>query len=300
MGNRVFVSAVVVLWLSSMTWLVTERVLPSMAGGEPPAIEKFKTGETVAWNVSWSNRHVGQAASLRVPGADGTVEIHNRIALEDVPIAELAPTWMRIAVPSLGNMSLIVASRVEFDSLGNFSSFHSKVALNDMPSVLRISGRVDDSYLKLKVHSGQIPYEVSLYIPEEGALNEALFPGAELPYMYMGRSWQEEVYSPFRASGDPIEILSAKVVSEEQIQYEGESRRVFRVEYHSMFGSGISEKARLQAVSWVEPAGAILRRDMLVGESRLSFTRIPPGEADAVGDVFFESLAIGALDRKQD
>lgn len=290
MANRIFVSAVIVLWLCSMGWLFTERVLPSLGDGQPPAYEKFKNGETVAWSVEWAGKAVGQAASVRVPGTDGTIEIHNRISLEEMPIAELAPSWMRIAVPSLGEMSLSIISRVEFDSLGNFSSFHSKVSLNDMPSVLRISGRVEDSYLKLKVHTGQLPYEISLYMSDQASLNEALFPGAELPYMYLGRHWQEEVYSPFRASGDPIEIVQAEVVAEEKIEFGSEARRVFRVAYHSLFGSGISDKARLQAVSWVEPSGKILRRDVMVGNSRLRFNRLSEEQSQQVGEEFFDEL----------
>lgn len=288
MANRIFVLAVVVLWLCSMTWLFTDRILPTFQGGQPPSLETFEDGRAVAWEVEWGGEVVGSAASVRVPGAGGSMELHNRISLSNMPIIDLAPAWMRMAVPSLGDMAFDVISRIEFDSLGNFSSFNSRVVLNDMPSVLKLSGRVKDSYLRLNVVSGQLPYEVVVYLPDSKSLNEALFPGGELPYMYVGRHWQEEVYSPFRATGDPVELVHAEVVSEETMEYCGEACRVLRVEYHGMIGSGISDKARLQAVSWVEPTGAVLRRDVFLGSSKLRFNRLPDDEAMEIGQQLFE------------
>lgn len=290
MANRIFVLAVVVLWLCSMAWLVTDRILPTFQDGQPPSIETFQNGEAVAWSVEWGGKEVGKAASVRVPGSGGTVELHNRISLEEMPIIDLAPAWMRMAVPTLGEMSFDVVSRIEFDSLGNFSSFDSKVVLNDMPSVLKISGRVQNSYLRLHVVSGQLPYEVPVYMPDSKSLKEALFPGAELPYMYVGRHWQEEVYSPFRATGDPIELIQAEVVSEETIEYCDEPFRVLKVEYHGLIGSGLSDKARLQAVSWVEPGGKVLRRDVYVGTSRLRFNRLSDEEAAGIGNDLFNEV----------
>jgi hypothetical protein len=264
--------------------------LPTFQGGQPPSLESFQSGQAVAWEVEWGGEKVGSAASVRVPGAGGSVDLHNRIALENMPIIDLAPAWMRMAVPTLGDMSFDVISRIEFDSLGNFSSFNSRVILNDMPSVLRLSGRVKDSYLRLNVISGQLPYEVVVYLPDSKSLNEALFPGGELPYMYVGRQWQEEVYSPFRATGDPIELVHAEVVSEESLEYCGESRRVLRVEYHGMIGSGISDKARLQAVSWVEPSGDVLRRDVYLGSSKLRFNRLSDEAANKIGEQLFRDI----------
>lgn len=290
MANRVFVLAVVVLWLCSMTWLFTDRVLPTFRGGQPPTIEAFKDGQAVAWSVEWAGEEVGQAASVRVPGASGSVELHNRISLHDMPIIDLAPAWMRMAVPALGEMAFNVISRIEFDSLGNFSSFESKVILNDMPSVMKLSGRVKDSYLRLNVISGQLPYEFVVYMPDSKSLNEMLFPGADLPYMYVGRQWQEEVYSPFRAAGDSIELVQVEVVAEESLEYQGETRRVLRVEYHGLIGSGLSDKARLQSVSWVEPTGAVLRRDVYLGSSKLRFNRLPDDEAVQIGKELFKEI----------
>ena len=68
MANRIFVSAVVVLWLGSMSWLMVDKVLPSFQDGEPPIAAGLEPGVHVAWQVYWSDRPVGYAASIRMPG----------------------------------------------------------------------------------------------------------------------------------------------------------------------------------------------------------------------------------------
>ncbi len=290
MANRVFVSAIVVLWLSSMTWLFVERILPSFIDGQPPVSQSYKAGEVIAWSVEWGGKPVGFAASVRIDGVGGTTELHNHILLKDAPLMELAPAWMRHAVGNLGNMSFDAKTRIEFDSLDNFSAFESSISLNEMPSVLSISGRVKDSELELEIRSGEISYPTSVYLPEKKSLSEALFPDARLPLMYEGRRWREEVFSPFHSPSDPVEVVEAEVVSEDSMEYQGEIRRLMRVEYRSKAGSGVSKKSRLQAVSWVEKNGTVLRREVYVGSTKMRFDRLSKAEAAKVGVELFEIL----------
>jgi len=288
MANRIFVSSIVVLWLGSMTWLVVERILPSLVSGQPPAIENYKTNEVVAWDVRWGGESVGYAASVRLEGVAGAMELHNRILLDDAPLIDLAPLWMRHAVGNIGSMSFDASTRVEFDSLGNFSAFESRISLNDMPSVLSISGRVNDSNLDLKIRSSDISYPISIYMPDRKALNEALFPNARLPQMYEGRRWTEEVYSPFHAPNDPIELVQAEVVSTESMEIQGKIRRLLRVEYRGRAGSGVNKNARLQAVSWVKKDGTVLRYDVYIGGSELRFERLSESRSAEIGMELFE------------
>jgi len=289
MANRVFVFAVIVLWLGSMSWLVVDRILPSFYDGQPPVAEGFETAKAVAWRVEWAGLPVGWAASVRLAGVAGTTDLHNRIVLKDIPLMDLAPTWMRAAVGQLGNMTFDARTRIEFDSLGNFSSFESRISVNDMPSVLKMSGRVEDSDLELNVQSGDLSYSTPVHLPNRTALNEVLFPDAQLSRMYVGRCWQEEIYSPFRSPNDPVELVRAEVVSQELIEYQGEIRQVLRVEFRGMAGVGVPQNAQLQAVAWVNPTGTVLQRDVLLGSSRLRFVRLSDEEAQRIGTDFFDS-----------
>ena len=291
MANRLFVLAVVALWLASMSWLITDRIVPSLFEGEPPIEETYQKGKAVAWVVFWDDTLVGKAASVRLPGTGGTIDLHNRVKLESIPLMDLAPAWMRTAIGGFGDISFDAATRIEFDALGNFSAFESRVKVNDLPAVLQMSGRVDDSYLNLRVRSGEVSYKTAVYLPESDSMNEILFPAASLPEMYVGRTWREEVYNPFNTPGEPVDLLHAEVVDKTPIVYEGELQEVFRIEYRSMNVSGIAQEAQLQAECWVSPAGKVLRREVHFGKSTLRFERIGDYEAEVIGTELLQDLA---------
>ena len=212
MANRIFVASIVVLWLGSMTWLVVARILPSLMTGQPPVIEAYESSKVVAWSVMWGGKQVGHAASVRLEGVSNTAELHNRILLKEVPLVELAPLWMRHVAGDIGKISFDAITRMEFDSLKNFSAFESRISLNGMPSIINVSGRVNDSKLDLNIRSNDINYSMPVDLPDSQALNEALFPDARLPLLYEGRAWTEEVYSPFHAPNYPVEVVHVEAV----------------------------------------------------------------------------------------
>jgi hypothetical protein len=285
MGNRVFVGAVVVLWLGSMSWLMIDKVLPSFYDGEPPIAAGFEPNEPVAWSVFWADRFVGHAASMRTAGLSGTTDLENRVQLDDVPLLDLLPPLMRQVVGDIGRMKLDASTKLEFDSLDNFSAFESRVSINDISSLLTLKGRMEGAYLNLKVtlNTAQ-PYKVNVFISNEAALSEALFPDSKLPYMYPGRRWTEDVYSPFRSPSDPVDSVEVEVTGQESIEYGGATERVMRVEYRGAQGPGVPEEARLQAVAWVRPVdGLVLKQEVYVNNSTLKFVRLPDDRAAEVG-----------------
>ncbi|MBX3433996.1 MAG: hypothetical protein KF847_11800 [Pirellulales bacterium] len=289
MGNRIFVAAVIILWAGSMSWLVVDKVLPSYYGGPPPATRGFEQGIPVGWDVEWGGRPVGFACSIRKPGAAGTSEIRNRVVMHDLPLAELAPAWMRTVVGNIGDLRFDAATRLEFDSLGNFASFNSHIKINDIPDVLVMSGRMDGAFLVLNIRSGELKYPANIPIENNSALSEALFPDANLPYMYVGRKWYEDLYHPFRSPSEPVETIEVEVVSEETVNHLDEIVRVFRVEYRGEASPGIPEEARLQAIAWVEPqSGDVIRQDVIVGRSRLKFTRVDQKKAEGYAEQLME------------
>ena len=292
MANRVFILAVLVLWLGSMTWLVVERILPSLLSGNPPRISAYDTGEVVAWRVAWDKRPVGWAGSVRLSGDSGTTELHNRVLMKKLPLMDLAPFWMRKVMGDIGELTFDAVTRIELDSLGNFSAFESRISLNDIPSVLSVQGRVNETNLDLKVKSGNFTSTTSVYMPNSKALGEALIPGARLPLMYVGRRWREDVYSPFYAPGDPVKVVQAEVISSDSMEHLGEIKEVMRVEYRTVIGSGVKKNAQLQAVSWVERSGDVLRHDVYVGESMMRFERLSKEEAAEKGRELFRRLSL--------
>ena len=63
MGNRIFVAVVLLLWASTMSWLVVEKILPPFFSGEPPT-HGVAAGKTAGL---LGNRMCGPARRLRGP-----------------------------------------------------------------------------------------------------------------------------------------------------------------------------------------------------------------------------------------
>jgi hypothetical protein len=160
------------------------------------------------------------------------------------------------------------------DSLNNLSSFSTKVRLNDLPVIMRVRGKVDGAELKLTIQSGDATHSpVSYPIPANSSLTSELIPDSKMLQVYVGRKWQQEVYSPFRSPGSSLEILEAEVVEERDIDHRGERMRARKIEYRSLSAAGVTADNRLRAVVWVAEDGMVLRQDVYLMDAKLRFER---------------------------
>jgi hypothetical protein len=273
MGNRIFVSVVVLLWAGTMSWLMVARILPPFFNGEPPAHGALLRDKPVCWEIEYEGRPVGHAVSQAVAGALGTTEIHSRVVLEGIEIRELAPQWMNTIVRGLGEISLDTRSRLVLDSLDNLSSFETRVRLNDLPLVMKVTGRVDGAELLLKIQSGDVTHTATYPVPTKSLLASELIPEPKLLQVYVGRKWQQEVYSPFRPPSDSLEILQAEVVEECWLEQRGERKRARKIEFRAMSPAGVAANNTLRAVVWVGDDGVVLRQDLHLMDAKLRFER---------------------------
>ena len=216
---------------------------------------------------------VGHAVSKAVPGSMGTTEIHSRVQLEDLEIRKLAPQWMSTIVRALGSVSFDSRSRVVLDSLNQLSSFETRVRLNDMPLVMKVTGRVDGPDLLLKITSGEITHTAHYPVPNNSLLASELIPEPKLLQVYVGRKWQQEVYSPFRPPRDSLEVLQAEVVEEGWFDGRGERTRARKIEFRAMSPAGVAADNTLRAVVWVGDDGTVLRQDLHLMDTKLRFER---------------------------
>lgn len=274
MGNRIFVGVVVVLWTGTMSWLMVARILPPFFHGDPPKHGALIRNEPTCWEIQYGGRQIGHAVSQAVPGADGTTEMHSRVVLEGIDIKALAPQWMGSLVRSLGEVSLDIRSAFALDSLGNLTSFTTKVKLNNLPMVMRVQGKVEGAELKLTVHSGDVTHApVSYPLPSSSTFTNELIPDPKLLQVYVGRTWQQEVYSPFRPPGNSLEIMQAEVTEERVIDHRGERMFARKIEYRSLSAPGVAVDNTLHAVVWVADDGTVLRQDVHLMDAKLRFER---------------------------
>ena len=278
MGNRIFVGVVVMLWAGTMSWLMVARILPPFFHGEPPTQGVLVRDKPICWEIQYGDKVVGHAVSMAVPGALGTTEIHSRLLLTDIEVKELAPQWMNSLVRVLGEVSLDIRSAFVLDSLKNLSSFTTKVRINDLPLVLRVTGKVDGAELKLNIQSGDVTHEISYPVPSSAMLTSELVPDAKLLQIYVGRKWQQELYSPFRPPSNSLEIMQAEVVEERVIEHRGERVRARKIVYSSLSAAGVAADNNRRAVVWVGDDGTVLRQDIILMDARLRFERcMEPG-----------------------
>jgi hypothetical protein len=273
MGNRIFVGVVVMLWLGTMSWLMVARILPPFFQGEPPTHGVIIRDEPICWQIEYDGRTVGHAVSQAVPGALGTTEIHSRVLLEGIDIRNLAPQWMSALVRGLGEISLDTRTAITLDSLGSLSSFDTRVWLNDMPLVMKVLGRIEGAELLLKLQSGDMTHEARHPVPAQALLASELIPEPKLLQIYVGRKWQQEVYSPFRPPTNSIEIVQAEVVEETWIERRGDRTRARKIEYRTLPPAGVAASNTLRSVVWVDDEGTVLRQDVYLMDARLRFDR---------------------------
>lgn len=273
MGNRIFVGVVVLLWMGTMSWLMVARILPPFFIGEPPGHGVLVRDEPVCWDIEHDGEVMGQAVSKAVPGAMGTTEIHSRVLLEGLEVRKLAPQWMSVIVRGLGSLSLDIRSRMALDSLHNLSSFETRVRLNDLPLVMKVNGRVEGANLVMKIASGDVAHTAKYPVPKESLLASELIPHPKLLQVYVGRKWQQEMYSPFRPPSDSLEILQAEVVEESWFEQRGNSTRARKIEFRAMSPAGVATDNTLRAVVWVGDDGTVLRQDLHFMDTKLRFER---------------------------
>jgi hypothetical protein len=173
----------------------------------------------------------------------------------------------------LGKVSLDTRSTFVLDSLGNLSYFRTDVRLNELPIVMRVYGKIDGSELRLKVQSGDVTNEVSYPVPSFSRLTNELIPDPKLLQVYVGRKWQQEIYSPFRPPGNSLEIMQAEVVDERIIEHRNERVNARKIEYRSLSSAGVSTNNTLHAVVWVADDGTVLRQEVHLMDAKLRFER---------------------------
>jgi hypothetical protein len=114
---------------------------------------------------------------------------------------------------------------------------------------------------------------VSHPIPSTSSLASELIPDPKMLQIYVGRKWQQEVYSPFRPPGNSLEILEAEVVEERHIDHRGDRVHARKIEYRSLSAAGVTADNRLRAEVLVADDGTVLRQDVFLMDAKLRFER---------------------------
>jgi len=286
--------AVLALWLATMSWLVSQKILPGLLRGEPPnyrsILEAGRDNPAVGWDLAikkrvpgtddsaGKQRRVGWAITTTEPLATDVTAIRSRVHFDEVPLEELTPGLLR----SLGRLleqsiswgPMDVESTVVIDPLGRLLSFDSVVAVDPLTQKIKVQGSVEGADLKLSVRSGQFQRETSLRLPSDALLGGTFSPQTHLPGLRRGQSWTVPVCNPLSPQ-DPVDVLQATVEYLEPFCWQGQTEEVWVVVYRGNPGSGPGREQQPRARLWVRRDGTVLRQEVAVLDATMIFQRWP-------------------------
>lgn len=307
MHSRWYTIAVAGFWFVTMGWLVQQKVLPPLLVGKPPGYQSVigksaSERSEVAWRLILDEEPIGWASTTTRRLGNGTTQLHNQVRVRDLPLAEMTPAWLRSllrvldATHEVADMTLCVDadSDVDIDPFGRLIGFFTVARLwqappfgietgkppaGDVPTFrVQVHGTVEGRNLEIKVRSGDLFYNTTVFLPSDALLSDALAPHARLGKLEVGQEWTVPVYSPLRPPTSPLEILHARVERKEPLfvrgQLVGAMLVVLRTDRGSELTGGKSDRARM----WVDMQGNVVRQELELVSTRLRFERLAPGE----------------------
>lgn len=301
MTNRWFSIAVVLFWITSMSWLVHDKILPPLIVGEPPSFRTIlehqqQRTEPVGWTIAVGDKPVGWAISVTERHATQIGEFRSRLHLDRLPLSEMLGELAKL-LPAQGrdvaNMVLDANSRLEIDPLGRPISFQSTAVFRPPDvhfprnpfldgSAFRVSvkGTVEGSEMLLVLRMGDFVHNKSVYIPADSLMGDVLSPQAFLPNLRVGQTWTVPVYSPFRPPTSPVEILQATVEDIEPIVWQNAVTPTSLVVYRTDSGAGHAGAQDLRGKNWVKLDGMVIKQEVKMLSAHLTFVRMTTEEAN--------------------
>jgi hypothetical protein len=286
MNSRWYNATVVVLWLVTMSWLVTKKVLPPLLVGEPPSyrqvIEAQNHDPPAGWRVIWKGKPLGWALTDTKLQPTGLTEVHGRVHFDTFPIGAMTPIWLQpflaLSKKSVDELSLDASSAMLIDAFGRLLRFDSAVRLPPLIDEITMRGTVEGGQLQLLVRSGSQSFSHDVSLPPKALLADALSPQTRLPGLHVGQTWSVPVFNPLWPTKSPIEIISATVEEPETILWNGEPVNTLVVVYRRDSGAATGAKQTEQCKLWVRHDGAVLRQEAMLFESSIMFIRLTDKE----------------------
>ena len=219
MYGRFYSILVFLLWLAMMSWLVTQKMLPSFLTGDPPNYKRILAAKEkesdVGWRIMINGKSVGWAAGGVENRRDSMRVLTNWVHFDRLPLEEVAPGWLgsMAQMTNLGSLEMAFDcdSKIYIDPLGRLSLWEATIHLDELKNFIRAEGKVDQNTLKVNVRVAGASYETELDINRDALINDAFAPETQLPGLQWHQSWTVELCNPLKSPQSPVQILQARV-----------------------------------------------------------------------------------------
>lgn len=283
-----------ILWLTSTSWLLTTKILPTLNPGRPPDYAQLlpqipvREPVPVRWSIRWNGSDIGWAENKISRRPDGTGQIVSEVQFRQLPVNELLGDVMgivgRLITPwaeDLGQLDLRVLTKMEFDNYGALSRFTTNADVGELTELLQVEGHVAEDTLDLaaRVQSGEdAPTEIyrnkEIALPPDALVADTFSPRPRLSSIRVGQTWTFQSYQPLMPHS-PLTLIEAKVEQEELIEWNGTMVRARKVAFRKDAGSGISSTRRPVSETWVMHDGTVVRQDLWLANVKVQFVRMP-------------------------
>jgi hypothetical protein len=297
MSHRLFSIIVVLGWISSMSWLVTTKILPPILKGQAPTYQNLlptvASSETIWWEIQMNGQPLGTAKNQIRRDNDGVGSVNTTVELKQFSVDDVLNEIMEhVRVlgffsrskekASFGKINMKIESELSFDAFGELNRFSSNVSIDELEDFIQLQGAVQDSSLRLNVYTNtyaeeparKLIYDSTVTVPAGTLMTDAFSPQPRLARLRVGQSWTFQRYQPLRPA-NPVEMMEAKVERRDAIEWEGESVTAHVVAIRRESSGTVTAAREPLGYIWVLKDGTVVRQETKVGNMNVVFNRLP-------------------------
>jgi hypothetical protein len=293
MGQRWFIVAVTVMWMTSMGWLVSTKLWPLLWAGTPPSNLTVYTQQSAAngltlppvgWTMSWGSKPLGWAVSSSSVNSEGFTTIQSHAHFDRIPFEELLPIPFQPLMSKFGSNREIITmeaeSRLIMDANGHLNRMSFIITMPALQKPIRVEGYVKNDKFIVTLFPGTGDRFSRWELPADAVIGNDLTPLVRLPDLYLEQTWNVRVYNHFGiGTNSRLEMLQAKVERSDMLHWEETDRPVWLVVMRRDAGSLLGHIRPVRGKMWVDYDGTVLQQESYLNNSRLTFTRVKDSRA---------------------
>ncbi len=238
---RLFVGAVVAIWLSAMTALFVRDIWPAWSAQDAPPLAAHLLGEQSRYDWQYglfdSQQNRWGTAWATMTGSEQIATVRGTLVLDRAP-----------RIPALR-----VETETQFDADGKLDSFWLRVYGLPMTRI-HVRGERRGIYFPCEIQAGPFHRQANLEMAATRLIGDSFRPFSYLPTLEVGQSWRMQLLDPLSAilGGKPrFTSVVARVTRKETIEHHGTE-----VMCH------VVETTPTQVTAWVGPSGDVLLQEV--------------------------------------